>query len=73
MIPNLFPLPVTPKRVREALAECSVPRIAVVMPAYRVCRRPLALIARMPASVGWIFVVDDAVAFVGGFDLTAHR
>ena len=72
MIPNLFPLPVTPKRVREALAECSVPRIAVVMPAYRVGRRPLALIARMPASVGWIFVVDDACPEGSGDEVARH-
>lgn len=34
--------------------------IAVVIPAYRVSGQIVALIARIPDSVDWIFVVDDA-------------
>lgn len=46
--------------------EAAPPRIAVVIPAFRVGRRPLELIAALPPAVGWIFVVDDACPIASG-------
>jgi glycosyltransferase involved in cell wall biosynthesis len=41
-------------------AEISLPRIAVVIPCFRVSGRILDVIAGIGAEVGWIIVVDDA-------------
>jgi dolichol-phosphate mannosyltransferase len=38
----------------------TVPRIAVVIPCYRVGAKVLDVLARIGGDVGWIFVVDDA-------------
>ena len=38
----------------------TAPRIAVVVPCYRVGARVLPVLARIGPEVGWIFVVDDA-------------
>lgn len=38
----------------------SAPRIAVVIPCFRVAEQILPLIARIGPEVGWIFAVDDA-------------
>jgi dolichol-phosphate mannosyltransferase len=38
----------------------STPRIAVVIPCYRVAGQVLPLLARIGEEVGWIFAVDDA-------------
>lgn len=42
------------------MSEFAAPRIAVVIPCYRVAAHVLSLIARIGPEVGWIITVDDA-------------
>lgn len=44
----------------------NAPRIAVVIPCYRVAAQVLPLLARIGPEVGWIFAVDDACPEASG-------
>ena len=48
------------------------PRIAVVVPCYRVAGQVLAVLAAMPALVSRIYCVDDACPENSGAHITAH-
>ena len=53
-------IPASAATPRATSAQLSAPRIAVVIPCYRVRTHVLAVIAAIGPEVGWIIAVDDA-------------